>query len=126
MRNAPRSPPPRGWHRPVRPGALLGIGAVLLVIWLALMAGGVVWFYARFESHILLQEQPVRLRLPAGLPALAEISSPLIWQLPQALDVKVPVRQTVPVLLHDSVHAQVQLKAVVPVATEVRVAHEVL
>lgn len=120
------SRPPQGWHRPVRPGALLVVSAVLLLLWLALMAGGVMWFYARFESHITVREQPVRVRLPSGLPALAEMSTPLRLQLPQALQVNVPVRQTVPLQLHDSVQARVQLKTVLPVSTEVRVDHEVL
>ena len=71
------SSPPRGWHRPVRPRALLVVSAVLLLLWLVLMVGGVMWFYARFESHITVREQPVRVRLPSGLPALAEMSSPL-------------------------------------------------
>ena len=120
------SSPPRGWHRPVRPRALLVVSAVLLLLWLVLMVGGVMWFYARFESHITVREQPVRVRLPSGLPALAEMSSPLTLQLPQALKVNVPVKQMVPMRLHDSVHARVQLKTVLPVSTDVRVDHEVL
>ena len=120
------SSPPRGWHRPVRPRALLVVSAVLLLLWLVLMVGGVMWFYARFESHITVREQPVKVRLPSGLPALAEMSSPLRLQLPQALKVNVPVKQMVPMRLHDSVHARVQLKTVLPVSTDVRVDHEVL
>ncbi|MBP7133382.1 MAG: hypothetical protein KBA70_11565 [Aquabacterium sp.] len=122
----PASKSPRGWHRPVRPAALIVVGGVLLLVWLMLMAVGVMWFYARFESHITVREQPVLLRLPSGLPALAEISTPLRLQLPQALKVNVPVRQMVPVQLHDSVQAQVQLKSVLPVSADVRVDHEVL
>ncbi|MBP7502846.1 hypothetical protein [Aquabacterium sp.] len=102
------------------------VSAVLLLLWLVLMVGGVMWFYARFESHITVREQPVRVRLPSGLPALAEMSSPLRLQLPQALQVNVPVKQMVPMRLHDSVHARVQLKTVLPVSTDVRVDHEVL
>jgi hypothetical protein len=119
-------PGPRGWHRPVRPAALLVVGACLLLLWLALMAGGVMWFYARFESHITVHEQAVRLRLPTDLPALAEIAMPLTLQVSEPLRVQVPVRQDVPVTLHDSVQAQVQLKTVLPVSTEVRIDHEVL
>ncbi len=53
------------------------VSAVLALLWLALMVGGVMWFYARFESHITVREQPVEVRLPWVLPALAEMSSPL-------------------------------------------------
>lgn len=116
---------PRGWHRPVRPGALLAVAVGLLVLWLALMAGGVMWFYAHFESHITVREQAIRLRLPSGLPALAEVSSPLTLQVPSTFRVQVPVRQEVPVTLHDSVHARVRLATTLPVSTEVQVAHEV-
>lgn len=116
---------PRGWHRPVRPGALLGVAVGLLVLWLGLMAGGVMWFYAHFESHITVREQAVRLRLPSGLPALAEVSSPLTLQVPSTLRVQVPVRQEVPVALQDSVHARVRLVTTLPVSTEVLMAHEV-
>lgn len=116
---------PRGWHRPVRPGALLGVAVGLLVLWLGLMAGGVMWFYAHFESHITVREQAVRLRLPSGLPAWAEVSSPLTLQVPPTLRVQVPVRQEVPVTLQDSVHARVRLATTLPVSTEVLVAHEV-
>ena len=123
---APASSPPRGWHRPVRPGALFVVSVALLLLWLALMAGGVMWFYARFESHIMVREQAVRVRLPSGLPALAEMSSPLRLQFPQAFKVNVPVSQAVPVQLRDSVQARVRLKTVLPVSTEVRVDHEVL
>ena len=80
---------PGGWHRPVRPGALLAVAVSLLVLWLALMVGGVMWFYAHFESHITVREQAVRLRLPSGLPALAEVSSPLTLQVPSTLRVRV-------------------------------------
>ena len=116
---------PRGWHRPVRPGALLAVAVGLLLLWLALMAGGVMWFYAHFESHITVREQAIRLRLPSGLPALAEVSSPLTLQVPSTFRVQVPVRQEVPVTLHDSVHARVRLATTLPVSTEVQVAHEV-
>lgn len=116
---------PRGWHRPVRPGAMLAVAVSMLVLWLALMVGGVMWFYAHFESHITVHEQAVRLRLPSGLPALAEVSSPLTLQVPPTLRVQVPVRQEVPVTLHDSVHARVRLATTLPVSTEVQVAHEV-
>lgn len=117
---------PRGWHRPVRPGALLVVGAGLLLLWLGLMAGGVLWFYARFESHIAVKEHAMRLRLPEGLPGLAEVTTPLRLRLPQALAVRVPVRQDLPVQLQDSVVAQVRLKTVLPVSADVSVDHEVL
>lgn len=110
----------------MRPRALLVVSVALLLVWLALMAGGVMWFYARFESHITVREQPVRVRLPSGLPALAEMSSPLRLQLPQALKVNVPVKQSVSLQLRDSVQARVQVKTVLPVSTDVRVDHEVL
>ncbi|OGB02725.1 MAG: hypothetical protein A3G29_02180 [Burkholderiales bacterium RIFCSPLOWO2_12_FULL_64_99] len=110
----------------MRPRALLVVSVALLLVWLALMAGGVMWFYARFESHITVREQPVRVRLPSGLPALAEMSSPLRLQLPQALKVNVPVKQSVSLELRDSVQARVQVKTVLPVSTDVPVDHEVL
>lgn len=116
---------PRGWHRPVRPGQLLWVALVLLVLWLGLMIGGVMWFYAHFESQLMLREQAMRLRLPSGLPSLASVSSPLALKVPHGIPMNVPVRQEIPVNLHDSVHARVRLVTTLPVSTEVLVAHEV-
>jgi hypothetical protein len=49
----------------------------------------------------------------------------LTLQVPSTFRVQVPVRQEVPVTLHDSVHARVRLATTLPVSTEVQVAHEV-
>lgn len=112
---------PRGWHRPVRPVALLLVGGAVLLLWLALMLAATWYVHARWDALIDLREQPVRLRLPAGLNALAEVQGPLRTRLDIAPHVRVPLRQTLSAEVSDSLEAQVRLHTVVPVATRVRV-----
>lgn len=112
---------PRGWHRPVRPVALVVVGGAVLLLWLALMLAATWYVYARWEAVIDLRHQPVQLRLPAGMNALAEVQAPLHTRLDIVPRVKVPLRQALSAEVSDSLQAQVQLRTVVPVATRVRV-----
>lgn len=112
---------PRGWNRPVRPLALLLVGAGVLLVWLVLMAAAVWYFYEHWEARLTLQHQPVRLRLPEGMLAMAEVSTPVKTRLDVKPLVQVPIRQVVSAQLSDHLQAQVQLKTVLPVDTQVTV-----
>jgi hypothetical protein len=116
---------PRGWHRPVRPGALLLVGAVVLLLWLLLMVLGVGYFYRHWQARVALRDQPVLLRLPAGLPSVARISEPVRTRLDMHPTVSVPLHQVVPVEVRNQLMAQVRLKATVPVVTEVTVSQNI-
>lgn len=109
----------------MRPRALWAVATMLLLSWLVLMVAGVWFFYQRFESHITVREQPMTVRLPPGLPALAEVSLPVRLRLPPLSPIEVPVRQTVAAELRDSVQARVQMNTVLPVNATVQVDHDV-
>src|SRR3990167_4426376 len=125
---APAATLPRGWHRPVRPRALLVVSVALLLVWLALMAGGVMWFYARFESHITGRVQvktvlPVSTDVPVDhevlISTVARMHAPVFRWLPP-LDVTVPVQLRLPVHLVVPVRAEVPLDLDVTVSGELR------
>lgn len=112
---------PRGWHRPVRPGALIVVGGAVLLIWLVLMVAAVWYFYEHWQANVVMRDQPVRLRLPRGMVAVAEIDAPLRTHLNVQPLVRVPVHQTVSAQLPDQLQAQVQLDTTLPVDTSVTV-----
>lgn len=118
-RGSPRAP--RGWNRPVRPLALVLVGGVVLVLWLVLMTGAVWYFYEKWEARLTLHDQPVALRLPAGMPALAQVSSPLRTHIDLTPELRLPFKQTVTAQLSDQLQAQVRLHTVLPVDTSVTI-----
>lgn len=116
---------PRGWNRPVKPGALVLVGGSVLVLWLLAMAASIWYFYAHWEARLTMHDQAVRLRLPEGMQALAEVSSPLHSRLDMQPLVQVPIRQTMPAQIVDQLQAQVKLHTTIPVDTSVTVAQMV-
>lgn len=119
---APRA---RGWHRPVRPVALVLVGGGLLLVWVALVAWAIWYVYGHWESRVHLQQQPLLLRLPAGTQALTEIQTPVATRLQASPVVRVPLHQTVQAEVSDQFVATVKLNATVPIDTAVQVSHEV-
>lgn len=117
--------PARGWHRPVRPVALLWVGGVLLLIWLALMVGGVHFFYTHWQARVALRDQPLGLQLPAGLLADAQLAQAVRLGLDARPRLRVPVRQSVSAELSDTLLVEVPLRARVPVRTTLNVAQQV-
>jgi hypothetical protein len=116
----------RGWHRPVKPVALLLVSAGVLLVWLALLVVTVWYVYERWEAHVTLRQQAVLLRLPAGMQAQAQVQSPLRTTLNLRPWLHVPIKQELDVALTDHLQAQVQLHAVLPVHTQVVVDQMVL
>lgn len=112
---------PRGWNRPVRPVALVLVGGMVLLIWLVLMSVAVWYFYAFWEARMTMHNQAVRLRLPVGMVAMAEVTSPVRTRLDMRPVVHMPVKQTVPAQMADHIQAQVQLQTVLPVDTSVSI-----
>ncbi len=117
--------PPRGWHRPVRPVALIVVGAGVLLVWGGLMLAATWYVYARWDAIVELRDHPVKLRLPEGLQAMAEVSAPLQAHVNLSPRVRVPLRQTLSVELSDSLQAQTRLRATVPVDTVLHVEQSV-
>lgn len=115
------TPAPRGWNRPIRPVALVLVGGSVLLIWLVLMSVGVWYFYAFWEARMTMHNQAVRLRLPVGMVAMAEVTSPVRTRLDMRPLVRMPIKQTVPAQISDHLQAQVQLQTMLPVDTSVTV-----
>lgn len=117
--------PPRGWHRPVRPVALILVGVGVLLVWGGLMLAATWYVYARWDAIVELHDHPVKLRLPEGLQAMAEVAAPLQARVNLAPVVQVPLRQTLSVEFSDSLQAQARLRATVPVDTVLHVEQNV-
>ncbi|RTL29759.1 MAG: hypothetical protein EKK47_12735 [Burkholderiales bacterium] len=115
----------RGWNRPARPVALVLVGGAVLLIWLALMIGGVWYFYEHWEARLTMLDHGVRLRLPPGMQAMAEVTSPVHSRLNLRPEVTVPVKQTIPAQLSDHIQARVKLHTSLPVDTSVVVDQQV-
>lgn len=110
-----------GWHRPVRPLALVLVGGAVLLLWLALMVAATWYVYARWDALIDLRQQAVKLRLPEGLSSLAEVTAPLQTRLDLAPNVVVPLRQTLSAEVSDSLQARAQLHTRLPVDAVVHI-----
>lgn len=123
---APRVPVARGWHRPVRPVALVLVAAGLLLVWVVLVSWAIWYGYGHWESRIVLRQQPLMLRLPEGTHAMAEFHTPLSTQVRLRPVLRVPLGQTVDADIHESFVAQLDLKTTVPVDTVVDVHHDLL
>lgn len=112
---------PRGWHRPVQPLALFAVGSVLLLIWLVVMTTSVWYFYEHWEARLTLLDQAVSLRLPAGMQAVAEITSPVRTKLNIQPLLHVPVKQHVMAEITDPLATTVRIDTTLPVDTSVTV-----
>lgn len=114
---------PRGWHRPVRPVALVLVGGTVLLVWLTLMMASVWYFYAHWEARMTMRNQAVRLRLPEGMQAVAAVHSPLRSRIDMQPLVRVPIHQVMPARISDQLQARVQLRSAIPIDTSVTVDH---
>lgn len=112
---------PRGWNRPVRPVALLVVGASVLAIWLVLMTVSVWYFYEHWEARLTLRDQAVTLRLPAGMQAMAEVAAPLHTRIDMRPSLQVPVKQVLAAQLSDHIQARVRMQTTLPIDTTVTV-----
>lgn len=112
---------PRGWHRPVRPVALLVVGVLLLLIWLVLITGAVWYFYARWEARVTLHDQKLTLLLPAGMPAMAEVTSPIRSKLDFTPQLHLPIKQNLTAKFDDHVQVRAQVHTMLAVDTSVNV-----
>lgn len=119
-----------GWHRPVSLRSLLVVGGLVLLVWLVLMLAAVWFVYTQLDARMTLREQPVTLRLPAGLQAQAVVQQPVRTRIDLQPRVNVPVRQHLQARVDDTllmrtgvdaivlVDSVVQVDQVVPVTTE--------
>jgi hypothetical protein len=110
---------PRGWHRPVRRRdvALVMLSAALL--WAVLVVAAAWHFREHWQSAVTLRHQPLTLRLPAGMPARAEVHTPLSTRLDVQSRVVAPIDQVVGVQLMNTLNAQAIVNTTVPVSTSV-------
>lgn len=122
---SPPQPSPRGWHKPVKPVALVLLVGGVLLAWLLIMAAAIWYFYGHWQAQVTMVDQPVRLRLPQGLTAMAEFDTPLRTKLNLQPVVQVPIKQTLAVQLPDQLQAHVQIDTVLPVDTSVTIDHVV-
>lgn len=114
-------PIPWGWNRPIKPVALIVVGGAVLLIWLVLMSISVWYFYEHWEARLTLLKQPVQLRLPEGMVAMAEVSSPLQTRIDMRPVVRIPIKQTMSVQMPDHLNAMAHIKTTLPVDTSVTV-----
>jgi hypothetical protein len=114
-----------GWHRPVRPLALVLVGALLLLLWLAMMVASTWYVYVCWDARIDLRSQSVKLRLHEGIEASAQVSAPVRSRLDLSPRMVVPLHQTVSAQVYDSVQARMHLRSHVLVDTVVHIAKTV-
>lgn len=110
-----------GWHRPVSLRSLLLVGGLVLMIWLMLMLAAVWFVYTQLDARMALQDQPVTLRLPAGLQAQAVVEHPVRTRVDVRPRVSVPVHQTLQAQVDDVLLLRAGFDAVLPVTTTVKV-----
>ncbi len=116
---------PRGWHRPVKPLALVLVAVTLLLLWLLIFSMAFWYFYGHWEARFTLLDQPVALRLPVGMPAVAEVQTPLHTRLDFSPALHLSLKQSMAVQLPARVNAQVQMNTTVPIDTEVSVSQDI-
>ncbi len=112
---------PRGWNRPVKPTALIVVSVLVLLSWLALSIAATLYFYEAWEARFTMREQPVTLRLPAGMQALAEVGGPVRTRVDMRTPLKLHLDQPMTVNLHDSLVARAQLQTTLPVDTDIEI-----
>ncbi|OGA85094.1 MAG: hypothetical protein A2711_08375 [Burkholderiales bacterium RIFCSPHIGHO2_01_FULL_63_240] len=110
-----------GWHRPVSLKSLLIVGGLVLLVWLGLMLSAAWFVYTQLDARMVLREQPVTLRLPAGLQAQAQVQQPVHTGIDMRPLVNVPVRQRLRAQIDDTLLTRVSFDATVPVDTVVQV-----
>lgn len=89
------------------------------VLWLAMLAG-VAWAVREHgQSIVVLRHQPLTLRLPTGMPARAEVHTPLFTRLDLQSKVAAPIDQVVSVQLLNKLSARAIINTSVPVDTSI-------
>jgi hypothetical protein len=112
---------PRGWNRPVKPGALIVVSVIVLLVWLAVVGSAVWYFYETWEARFTLRDQPVQLRLPTGMKASADVASPIRTRIDLRPRLVLDLDQTMPVRITDSLIAHATLNTILPIDTSVQV-----
>lgn len=129
MRASPQastgSRPPRGWHRPVGWRTLLGVSALILSAWLALMSAGLWWMHERWQALVALKQLPVGVSLPEGIAAHAQVASTLHARLDMNKRISLPIDQTMRVTVQGPIQAHTTARADIPVAATVAFETEV-
>lgn len=101
--------------------AWLGFGTLVLV---GAMAGGAVagwWIQQHVDAHLVLENQPVTVRLPDSLPVAAEIPQGLDVNLHGQIATTVPINQPIEVPINDTLHVQATFDHDVPIKMTVPV-----
>ena len=112
---------PRGWNRPVKPGALLAVGVLVLVAWLVTVADATWYVYSNWEARFAMRDQPVRLRLPEGLLAEADVASPIPTRIDLRPKFALRLNQPVRVQPMGPLQASADLRTRIPIDTTVHV-----
>lgn len=110
---------PRGWHRPVRRRHVVLVLVGAAVLWLAAMLAAAWHLREHWQSVVTLRHQTVTLRLPTGMPARAEVHTPLFTRLDLQSKVAAPIDQEVSVQLMNTLNARAVINTTVPVETTV-------
>ncbi len=126
MAPLPRAEPPARprtawWRRPVGLRALLWVVGVLTLVWTSLMAAGVWIFYEHWQVQVALRDQPLALRLPAGLKAQATVDEAVSVPLKVRPEVRLHLDQTMSAQVDQDILARVGLRSVLPIDTVVPV-----
>lgn len=95
---------------------------VTVALWAALAAAGALALWREWSSTMAVRDQPIRLLLPEGLTASAEISSRLHTRLQAAPRVVLPIDQMVKVDMGQTLSARATVRTIVPVQTDFRFA----
>ncbi|RZI81426.1 MAG: hypothetical protein EOP38_19385 [Rubrivivax sp.] len=109
----------RGWHRPVRRRHVLTVMLATALIWTALVATAVWHVRQRWQAELDLQHQPLTLSLPTGMPARAEVRTPIYTRLDFLAKVAVPIDQVVGVQLMNQLSAQAVVNTSMPIDTSI-------
>jgi hypothetical protein len=115
----------QGWHRPVGWRTLLGVSALILSVWLALMSAGMWWMHERWQALVALNQLPVGVSLPKGIAANALVASTLHTRLDMDARISLPVDQIMRVTVQGLIQAHTIVRADIPVATTVSFEAEV-
>lgn len=122
----PEAPRPLAWwRRPVGLRGLVWVVGVLTLVWTTLMAAGVWTFYEHWQVQLALRDQPLELRLPAGLKALATVDEAVRVPLKVQPKVMLHLDQTMSARVDQDILAQVAVHSVLPIDTVVPVKMEV-
>jgi hypothetical protein len=108
-----------GWHRPVRRRHVVLVMTGVVLVWVVVVAGAAWTVRERWQTEVSLRHQPVTLRLPTGMPASAQVSTPLLTSLDLQSKIAVPINQMVSVQLMNKLGARATINTSVPVNTSI-------